>query len=163
MPHIYQIRPDGMWPGYSNGNMNCGPSSLAMIARYFGKGEGLLDAQLVDRLNRADGDDSGGSPPRDIKKQAKSIGLKADYRSGADTDWIASELRKGHKVIVRGDYRRGGLGHLMVVAGIDAKGDFIVNDPGRRDGRHQSFTPEQLTTYMRRHSLGGGQYSVRER
>lgn len=56
-------------------------------------------------------------------------GPTPQYQLALDPDEIRSDLASGNPVIVRGSSPRLGLGHYVLVVGVDGAGDFIAYDP----------------------------------
>jgi LysM repeat protein len=167
-PYINQYRPAGAANGYVNGDANCGPTSMAMIARAFGKGGNMSDAQLINYLGGKGGTTANGTNVNGISAMAQAIGLGAETRGGADTAWIAEQLKAGKMVVANGDYyamaphanpaKVGTGGHYVSVVGMDANGNFIVNDPA--DKNVGTVSPEALARFIRGNRNGGYQIAV---
>ncbi len=167
-PYINQYRPAGAEGGYVNGAANCGPTSLAMIARAFSKGGDMTDAQLINHLGRAGGTTADGTGVNGISAMAQAIGLGAETKAGPDPDWIAAQLKAGKMVVANGDYyamaphadpgKVGTGGHYVAVVGMDADGNFLVNDPADRNV--SVVSPADLARFIRGNRNGGYQIAV---
>lgn len=167
VPFISQYSPAGQEGGYHNGGSNCGPTSMAMIARSFGYGQGMTDAQLINHLGSVGGTTEEGTNCNGIIAMAQAMGKTAKMHGpGADTAWIADQLRQGKKVIANLDYyacpphqndsKVGG--HYLTVTGMDANGNFLINDPA--DPNCKVMSPAQLQYAINRNPNGGFQYSI---
>lgn len=169
-PYINQYHPDGEANGYTNGGANCGPTSMAMIARAFGYGQGLSDAQLINQLGGYGHTSADGTSVNGIAAMAQAIGKGAEIRGpGPDTAWIAEQLRAGKLVVANGDYyamgshdrsKIGSGGHYVAVIGLDANGNFLVNDPADSGIQGRAFTPEELAVFIKSNNNGGYQIAV---
>jgi len=167
-PYINQYNPAGAANGYVNGDANCGPASMAMIARAFGMGGTMSDAQLINYLGGKGGTTSDGTNVNGISAMAQTLGLGAETRGGADTAWIAEQIKAGKMVVANGDYyamaphadpaKVGTGGHYVSVVGMDANGNFIVNDPA--DKNVGTVSPEALARFIRGNRNGGYQIAV---
>ncbi len=167
VPYISQYRPVGAEHGYWNGPANCGPTSMAMVARSFGYGKGMSDAQLINHLGSIGGTSGNGTGINGIAAMARAIGKKATTRGpGAQIEWMKEQLREGKLVVANGDYHAmpphqneaRTSGHYVCVAGLDSHGNFIVRDPA--DSHVSTITPAQMTHFINSNPNGGWQISV---
>ncbi len=167
VPFISQYRPVGAERGYSNGPSNCGPTSMAMIARAMGYGKGMSDAQLINHLGRIGGTTGAGTSVNGIVAMARAMGKTGTVKGpGPDVEWIAQQLRAGKLVVANGDYHAmpphqneaRTSGHYVTVAGLDAQGNFIVRDPA--DQNVKTVTPAQLRHFIRSNPNGGWAISI---
>lgn len=157
MPWISQLTPNGADATYQNGDVNCGPTSLAMVARYFGLGGNQTDAQLITQLAQiGQTDPQSGTSPLGILHMAHALGLKCAARGPVLNDhwsckWIDAYLASGNPVVACGNGARepghhGNFGHYIVIAGKTPDGQYIVRDP--MDPNEQHLTPRQLSAYI---------------
>ena len=117
-------------------NGNCGPTSLVMIARMFGKlGGGPNEAQEQIRFVRELAgipNEYTAVPLESLSDAAESLGLKENHTFG-DISTIKSSLDSGKKLLLAVDPAKyapgGGTGHAIVVSGFK-DGLFEVYDPG---------------------------------
>jgi hypothetical protein len=127
-------------PGSDNGN--CGPTSLTMVAKAFGKispNAAQADSAIEESRERM-GDsqnERSGTSVEGIARGARSYGLDAQVSSNANLETIQAELAKGRLVIAHvGTYHlsgtRGG-GHYTVVTAIK-DGKVYLNDPAHKEG-----------------------------
>ncbi len=165
-PYINQYSPAGAGSGYTNGPANCGPTSMAMIARAFGYGQGMSDAQLINHLGRMGGTGGNGTNVNGIAAMAQGIGKSAQTRGpGANVEWIAEQMRAGKLVVANGDYYAmaphenpsRSSGHYVAVVGMDGR-DFLVHDPA--DKNVHRVSPEALAKFIRSNPNGGYQIAV---
>jgi hypothetical protein len=143
---------------------------MAMIARAFGYGAGLSDAKLINHLGSAGGTTEDGTSVGGIAKMAQAIGKSAEIKGpGPNTAWIADQLRAGKLVVANGDYyamgnhnraKIGSGGHYVAVIGLDANGNFLVDDPADSSIRGRAFTPEELAVFIKSNNNGGYQIAV---
>ncbi len=163
VPFISQYRPDGAEHGYSNAAANCGPTSVAMLARGFGAGKGMTDAQLIHTLGQMGGTSAAGTGLNGIVKMARFVGARAEpMTGGANLAWIDSKLRCGQTVVANGDYfampphqnEQRTSGHFIAVIGKDVHGNYILRDPADRAA--QVATPEQLAHFINSNTNTGG-------
>jgi hypothetical protein len=166
-PYINQYSPAGRENGYTNGGSNCGPTSMAMLARAYGYRNDLSDATLINHLGGIGHTSAAGTGVNGLSAMAQAMGLNARTRGpGAQVDWIASELRAGRMVVANGDYfamapHADGSktsGHYVLVYGIDANGRFLVHDPA--DRRVGGVSAGELGNFISANSNGGYQTSV---
>lgn len=104
----------------------CNTSSCAMAAKFLGAAISS-DDQYYQLLDADTTDHSAQSRALD------KLGIKSEWHTDLDFDDLDASLKKG-KPIVIGILHRGTLdnptgGHMIVVVGKTAKGDYIVNDP----------------------------------
>ena len=162
LPPIDQQDPNGGF--YVNGNMNCGPTSMAMIAR--GDPDAAIngvpvsqmsDTQLVMALGLAGDTSRSGTSPNGEIAMAEALGYNtASARGGFHPVFVDATLAAGGSVIVNGAIPIDGeiSGHYMVVSGKDAQGNYIVNDPWT--GQTLTMTPEALDEYLTSNPVNGG-------
>jgi hypothetical protein len=83
-------------------------------------------------------------------------------RSSAGVEKMAEEIRNGKMVVANGDYyalpapgrwSTANGGHYVVVTGLDAAGNFLVNDPA--GSLKLTLTPQQMDQYLRENPNGG--------
>lgn len=127
-------------PGYDNAN--CGPTSLAMVAKAFGKinpNAAQADAAIEDARRRmGDGsNERNGTSVAGIARGAKSYGMDANVLWNANAGTVQQELAKGRLVIIHGtvikdDGRTYG-GHYIVVTKIE-NGKAYLNDSAYPSG-----------------------------
>jgi hypothetical protein len=161
---IDQQTPDGNGL-YLNGNMNCGPTSMAMIARADPNAEingipvsKMTDAQLVMALGLTGGTSrSGGTSPNGEIEMAEALGYQtASAHGGFHPTFTDATLAAGGSVIVNGAVPIEGeiAGHYMVVTAKDTQGNYVVNDPWT--GKTLTMTPEALDDYLKANPVNGG-------
>ncbi len=166
-PFISQYRPNGAERGYYNGPANCGPTSMAMLARAMGYGEGMTDAQLINHLGQKGGTSGDGTNVNGIVAMAQAMGKQGQIRGpGANVDWIREQLQQGKMVVANGDYyampphqnEARTSGHYVLVHGIDAQGRFLVHDPA--DQNVKSVSAQELAYFINQNPNGGWQIGV---
>jgi hypothetical protein len=167
VPRISQYSPAGASHGYTNGNANCGPTSMAQIARAVGYGKGMQDAQLINHLGRIGGTGSNGTGVNGIVAMARAMGKTGVVKGpGPNIAWMKEQLAQGKLLVANGDYHAmpphqneaRTSGHYVTVAGVDARGNFIVRDPA--DGRVNTISPDQMAHFIRSNPNGGWCISV---
>lgn len=167
VPNISQYRPAGAENGYSNGPSNCGPTSMAQIARALGYGKGMTDAQLINHLGSIGGTTSAGTSVNGIVAMARAMGKEGVVRGpGANVEWMKEQLRAGKLLVANGDYyampphqnEARTSGHYVTVAGLDANGNFIVRDPA--DLNVRTITPAQMAHFINSNPNGGWCISI---
>lgn len=160
VPYVSQRTPDGAPPGY-DGEANCGPSSMTMIANHLGLRTGRDAATVLD-LARVGGTTSKhGTSLAGMKKIAKHLGLSCEVTPGADLQRVRRTLAEGGYVIANGDYYAMPPhedpsqyeGHYVLVHGVDARGRFLVHDP--YDPAVETVTAPQLGRFLAAHDEGG--------
>lgn len=167
VPYINQYRPDGAERGYGNGPANCGPASAAMIARSFGYGKGMTDAQLINHLGAVAGTNANGTGVNGIALMAQQMGKQGVVKGpGANTDWMVEQLKAGKMVVANGDLyampphqnEARTSGHYVTVYGVDNNGNFLVHDPA--DQNVKTVTAEQMRHFINSNPNGGWQISI---
>lgn len=163
LPAIDQQTPDGNGR-YLNGNANCGPTSMAMIARADPSAtidgvpvSSMTDEQLVMALGMAGGTGRSGTSPNGEIAMADALGYQtASALGGFHQGFVDATLAAGGSVIVNGAIPVDGQlsGHYMVVSGKDAQGDYAVNDPWT--GETLTMTPGALDEFLTSNPVNGG-------
>lgn len=136
-------------------NANCGPTSLTMVARAFGKIDpdpSEVDA-AIEKSRRMMGDaqsERDGTSAAGIARGAEAYGLDAKVEPRASLKSIEAELKKGRLPIINGNVIRPdgsyGGGHFYVVTKIE-NGKAYLNDPYSRTG------PSVVSTDRLMHSI----------
>jgi hypothetical protein len=171
VPWISQLNPAGSEFGYSNATANCGPASVAMIARANGWGTGLSDAQLINQLGAIGGTTADGTSINGIAAMAQAMGQKAEINGlpevGAQgmLNWIDSSLAAGKSIVANGDFYsepgrdsgQGPSGHYIDVVGKDESGNYKIRDPWSKE--ITTMTPQQLVTFLQNNPVNHG-YAV---
>jgi hypothetical protein len=169
IPWISQLHPAGAEFGYTNAAANCGPASMAMIARSKGYGQGLSDAQLINQLGAIGGTTGQGTSINGIVAMAQAMGQPAEIKGLPETSpqnflsWVDSSLKSGKSIVANGDFNsqpgRTGApsGHYIDVVGKDDNGNYIIRDPW--DQSQTRMTPQQLLTYLKNNPVNHG-YAV---
>ncbi len=113
----------------------CSQTSLSMVLAYYGVDRPT--AEVAAGVRDPLGDETYGNWPFNTA-YAASHGLQATVRHFPTLAAVEDELRAGHPVILSVAWGEGELpeapilrthGHLIVATGVDAQGDFYVNDP----------------------------------
>lgn len=166
VPYISQYTPVGADGAYKNGEENCGPAVMAMIAREHGMGKGVDDADLISQLGKVGQTDATGTSGNGLVAMADQLGLKSDAKQGADSNWVVSQLQQGKDVIANGDFfalpQHGDANqtspHFILLTGVDASGNITVKDPA--DPAVKTITKDQLDAFNRAHPDGGYNISI---
>jgi hypothetical protein len=171
VPWISQLNPSGSEFGYSNAAANCGPASMAMIARSKGWGAGLTDAQLINQLGAIGGTTADGSSINGIVAMAQAMGQPAEIKGLPDSspqemlNWVDSSLKAGKSIVANGDFysepgrdpSQGPSGHYIDVVGKDENGNYNIRDPWSKE--ITTMTPQQLVTFLQNNPVNHG-YAV---
>lgn len=133
IPHLYQWDRRWAYTIYSSatfGLTGCGPTSLAMIYQGLNR---TVDKTPHDIAIMAEENgfmsEFNGTDSAFFTEMAEPLGLSC-WESYPDTDNIKEELAAGHVIIANlgpGYFTTNG--HFFVLAGLDADGKVIVNDP----------------------------------
>ena len=158
VPVIDQRHPNGISDKYLNGNWNCGPAVIAMVARSLGpdatmtdsagqlrKIADMDDATLVSELGKISGTtQQNGTSFKGMRAAAAAIGEPADAselwwsKNGEakplGDDFVDSGLKAGKPIVINGAIDLPGTGskpldHYLLITGKTQGGDYIVNDP----------------------------------
>jgi hypothetical protein len=167
VPYINQMSSDG-WEDDWNASSNCGPTTMAMIAKGFGLGQGTSDGAMVNQLANSIGMGSEGVGYTGMQAMGEQLGLSSEVNAGSDVDWIRQQLEQGNMVAANGDrsvtlqnedtpYASGSMGggHWIAVTGMTPEGNFIVKDPSTTC---RELTPDELSRFLATNDHGG--YSV---
>lgn len=138
----------------ARGNLNCGPTALAMIAKAFGKvhapaaaADGLIER--VRRLMGAPASEYTGTSFGGMQQAARALGLQSQHLGNASMATLQAELAKGRLVVA--NVHTGYLGadtlHFTVVTRIE-NGRVHLNDPA-------AAAPITLSAQAFRAALGG--------
>ncbi len=165
--------------GHPNQSMNCAPATMALIERYLGPELLVSDRELVAALVRLAGTDRTGTSPDGIINMVRSLGLNgailADWRLLVerlptvqhvvrDRGWMA--LAAGNTFALPWNQRPGMIGgHAIALVGVDAAGNFLVQDPGDTAPLLRTLAPFELTRFIGgipglNQAGGGGLYFV---
>lgn len=132
------------------GSRLCSPTSCSMVLGFHGASVPTLDfaARAHDALH-----DLYGNWPRNVQA-ARELGIQGYLTAIAHWSEAEALLARGLPLVIsiaaregelRGaPYRKTG-GHLLVLKGIDANGDALVNDPAAREQGSFTYRREDLT------------------
>ncbi|MEB3238281.1 MAG: C39 family peptidase [Candidatus Sericytochromatia bacterium] len=164
-PGINQYRPDGAGADYRNGPSNCGPTSMAMIARAIGWRDSLSEARLINTLGDIGGTTAEGTSIGGLGKMAQAMGLSVTSQAGSYLAWANGQLAAGKWVIFNGDYHEMNphrnpartSGHYVLCYGLE-DGQYLVHDPA--DDRVRRVSPDEMYRFVKAHPSGGFQIAV---
>ena len=138
---------------YTQAQRTCNSSSCAMCLAFLMPGKIKGDDDYLRTLltgGYGDTTDHGAQG-----RLLASYGLKSTWHTNLGFDDLEKEIKAGRPVVI-GILHRGSLaaptgGHMLVVRGITAKGDFIVNDPygSVNDGYSGPVTNGNQAVYSR--------------
>ena len=138
---------------YTQAQRTCNSSSCAMCLAFLMPGKIKGDDDYLRKLltgGYGDTTDHGAQG-----RLLASYGLKSTWHTNLGFDDLEKEIKAGRPVVI-GILHRGSLaaptgGHMLVVRGITAKGDFIVNDPygSVNDGYSGPVTNGNQAVYSR--------------
>jgi len=168
VPYINQMSSDGSADDW-NASSNCGPTTMAMIAKGLGFGRDMQDGSLVNHFDQVAGVGAAGVGADGIQTMASSCGFSASVQGAPTAEWVRQQLADGKLVAANGDravtlqyeqppYASGSAtgGHWIAVVGVTADGNFLVQDPSTTC---KVLTPAQLEQFFRAHGDDGG-YAV---
>lgn len=163
LPEINQLKPKGNDGNYYNGDMNCAPAALAMVAR--GNPNAMLDgkpvghypdAALVNRIGEHANTNVQGTAPNALIDTAEEMGFQTSTKMGGlNSNFYDQALQQGGSIIANGAYYIGDelAGHFVTVTAKAQDGNYVVNDP--LQGRLE-WTPNQLDLFLRANPSNGG-------
>jgi hypothetical protein len=139
----------------------CSPTSVSMVLQFYG-----IDRPTEEVAQGVydHGAEIYGNWPFNTAYAARH-GLQAVVRHFGTLGEVERELHKGHPVIISVAFEPGELpeapiprtnGHLIVVTGVDAAGDFLVNDPAAHPHKGQAISRTYGRENLRRVFLGHG-------
>lgn len=124
----------------------CGPTSLSMILSYYGKGDTqslVSDLWYVTGCTEADGTGHEG-----LANGAKKYGFpNAQWYYSVDQSWCRSQLQAGKPLLCHVAH------HYVVMRGMDANGNVIVNDPAY-NGVYRTMSWSEFATWWENSGLG---------
>jgi Peptidase_C39 like family len=148
----------------------CGATCSAMCLKYFEIPDVGPMPQFEDDIKRRfDGLGIDHGAPDGIKRVVEGLGLRDDLTLSGKLSQITRALDNGQVCILHGFWTLPG--HIIVIRGYTANGDFIVNDPNGeffRGGyrKNSMFEPDnkgENKVYSRRLiSTAGNAFSLRE-
>jgi hypothetical protein len=160
VPHINQLEPRGAKKDYANGPYNCAPAVVAMVARGWGRMDGLSDARLIEELSKGLVTAEGTTPEGvirmlervDVNPGGKAMG--STYDDGA----VKRQLRRGHMLIAQvkspDPHAPEGSAHYVLVRKALRNGNYLVSDPLAK--KPYEVTPDQLREAIRQAPPDGG-------
>lgn len=164
VPYINQMHSEGSADDW-NASSNCGPTTMAMIAKGLGYGRSMVDGDLVNQLARSEGVGASGAGYDTIAAMARDIGLSSSVKNTPTAAWVQQQLEDGKLIAANGDrgvtlrneqppYASGQLtgGHWIAVVGMTQDGNFLVQDPSTTC---KVLSPAQLEAFFRAHGDGG--------
>jgi len=161
LPGISQMDPTGKNANYTNAEMNCGPTVLAMMGDAFGKKPvGMSDADYINKIGATAGTTAAGTTGNGMIAALNDMGFQTAANKGGDLTWINNQLAQGHDVIADGDYYslaahqndKLEAGHYIAVTAYTG-GQYTINDPA--NGQISQLTPQQLSDFIAHHPQGG--------
>lgn len=168
VPYINQMSSDGTADDW-NASSNCGPTTMAMIAKGLGYGRDMQDGSLVNHFDEVAGVGADGVGADGIQTMASSCGFSSTVQGAPTAEWVREQLAAGNLVAANGNrsvtlqyeqppYASGSAtgGHWIAVVGVTADGNFLVQDPSTTC---KVLTPAQLEEFFRAHGGDGG-YAV---
>lgn len=136
----------------------CGPTSLMMALAHHGIGD-VSTARALQIARETGTEPVNGFPgnAETMAQFARNRGLQASSSPSRSVDDMRAELEQGRALIVNGT-TSSGWKHFLYVAGLDADGRFIVNDPN--SGGTQRWSASDLHAFTHRGSNPPGYAAV---
>ncbi len=125
----------------------CGPTSLAMCFSYYGKGDPY---SMFPSIYNECGCTTGGTDAKNLIDVARKHGFsKTDIHWRVNYDFCREQLKAGKPMIAIVEH------HYVVMKGIDANGNVIINDPAgpfRGYGVTRTMSPSDFTAWWNKGS-----------
>lgn len=125
----------------------CGPTSLAMCFSYYGKGDPYA---MFPSIYHECGCTAGGTDAKNLIDVARKHGFsKTDIHWRVNYDYCKQQLMAGKPMIAIVEH------HYVVMKGIDANGNVIINDPAgpfRGYGVTRTMSPSDFTAWWNKGS-----------
>jgi hypothetical protein len=160
VPHINQFEPRGAKKDYANGPYNCAPAVVAMVARGWGRMDGMSEARLIEELSKGMVTARGTTPEGvirmlervDVNPGGKALG--STYDDGS----VKRQLQRGHMLIAQvkspDPQAPQGSAHYVLVRKALRNGNYLVSDPLAK--KPYEVTPDQLREAIRQAPPDGG-------
>ena len=125
----------------------CAPTCMAMIGFGLTKDESITPRGMSEYAANAGYWVNGQGTSWDLVTHAFPNHAITCQRISADAYTIAAELNAGHPVLINvGVGKFSAVGHFMILAGMDADGHFILNDPNNLENCSRTWPWEELST-----------------
>ena len=132
----------------------CSPTALGMVLQFYGVDQPTeqIAGAVFDH-----GAEIYGNWPFNVA-YAGSLGFQAVVRHFRSMGELERELQQGHPVIITHAFEAGELpespltrtkGHLIVVTGVTAAGDFLVNEPAAHPARGEAIARVYSRAHLR--------------
>lgn len=136
-------------------NANCGPTSLAMALKAFGKlpaqyqhnPEGFVEA--VRRTMTGADNIHAGTYTTQVLAGARKLGLQAEHITSVTQ--LAQALSAGKLVVAQGNpaaYGKEAGGHFILVVGRTSSGGYVINDPAYTGRPAVAISAAQMAKYL---------------
>ncbi|QSQ26165.1 hypothetical protein JY651_15055 [Pyxidicoccus parkwayensis] len=159
--HISQLKPKGREKGYQNAAFNCGPATVAMVARGWGRWPNSSDAQVIKHLGKGLVTQNG-TTPKDVAKMLERAGVPIPggqaFGGPFDSKVLNGQLGKGRMMIAQvgvvDPKTKEVSPHYVLIRKKTADGNYVISDPLK----HKStvVTPKQLGNAVNRAPPDGG-------
>lgn len=125
----------------------CGPTSLAMCFSYYGMGDPY---SMFPNIYHECGCTTGGTDAKNLIDVARKHGFsRTDIHWRVNYDYCREQLRAGKPMIAIVEH------HYVVMKGIDANGNVLINDPAgpfRGHGVSRTMSPSEFTAWWNKGS-----------